>query len=149
MVPGFDITWDMAWSWKCVEWLWNFCTTLNSNFLCDIWILLKSCDWLNQAKEEYLHVLREKRHKFPGHSHFPWQGRKPVMYIMNGSKALYCWSVYCIFISFMEYTTMSKVSVSFYCALNHRPYIYILSLFLMNRSFLVEYSILTWQTRCE
>lgn len=95
-----------------IKWFWKFCNIWDFNFLRQIINLWKSSVKAKASDETFLHV----------------DGRKKkgttfwfILILLNTaenlfctvSKALYCCSVYCIFITFKKYTTMSRVCISF------------------------------------
>lgn len=92
-----------------IKWFWKFCNTLDINFLCQILILWKSS---GKAKRNFCMLLEQKK----GGTTFQF-----ILILLNTaedllcmyrtvSKALYCCSVYCIFITFKKYTTVSRAS---------------------------------------
>lgn len=100
--------------WWCVhiKWFWKFCNILDINFL-----QKKG----NVSQEKFLHVVGG------GGGGTTLQlivillnrAEDLLCIFLTVSKALYCPSVYCIFITFKEYTTMSRAWISLY-SLQHR-----------------------------
>ncbi len=102
-----------------IKWFWKFCNTLDINFLRQVLILWKSSGKAKASQEKLLHVIGKKKRKKKGTTF--WL----IFILLNTaedllciyrtvSKALYCCSVYCIFITFKKYTTMSRACFSFY-----------------------------------
>lgn len=111
-----------------IKWFWKFCNILDINFTTpDPYSVEEFWGGQSKSQEKFLHVVGTKKKQKKKIKKKKKRGTtfRFIIILLNTaedllciyrtvSKALYCCSVYCIFITFKKYTTMSRACISFY-----------------------------------